>query len=449
MNANNDHDNKPMHEAPHEVDSDHELDFELPAPPRFSGARIGMTLGAVVVVIGVAFGVTYAAKREKHASLMASTKEMTAEHLKVDVVLPKVSSSDRALALPGSIEPRAETTLYPQSNGYVKRWLVDIGDKVKKDDLLAEIDTPELDQQIQQAEAQLTQVQAQVIQAKANAGLAQADFARYKALTPTGVTSEAELDQKKAQAEVSEANVNVANAAVSSQQANIRRLHQLKSFSRVIAPFDGKITQRWAEKGSLVTPGNGTPLFHIAAIDPARVFIQIPQDVVPSIKPDIEATVSIREYPNKEFVGKITRSSGQLDAVSRTMRTEVAVPNPNGELVPGMFANIALKLPAPHRVLEVPSTAIVSDARGVFAAVVTPENTIHITPVVIERDTGATIEVASGLREGDRVVKIASSQLIEGLSVEVGAAVPMTSSLPMTSSSAKPAAPATSAKQER
>jgi len=408
--------------SPSAADEDHQLDFELPAPPKFSGAKIGMSVGAVIAVVVVAFGVTYASKREKTTALNSSTSEISSQHIHVDVVMPKVTQSDRALTLPGSIEPMAETTLYPQANGYVRRFVVDIGDSVKKDQMLAEIDTPELDQQIQQADAMLLQVQAQVLQAKANQGLAQTDLTRYKALTPSGVTSESELDQKRAQAEVGDANLSVANAAVGAQQANIRRLSQLKSFARVVAPFDGKVTARWAEKGALVTTGNATPLFRVAAIDPARVFIQVPQDVVPSIKAEIPAMISIREYPTKEFAGKISRSSGQLDSASRTMRTEVRVPNPNGELVPGMFANIALTLPAPHKVLEVPSTAVISDARGVFAAIVNPDNTIHIVPVVIERDTGPTIEVSTGLREGDRIAKIASSQLIEGMTVDVSVA---------------------------
>jgi RND family efflux transporter MFP subunit len=401
---------------------EHELDFELPAPPQFSTGKIVVSLSAVLTVIAAAFGVTYAVRREKREALVTSSHEVSSlTH--VDLLSPKVLSSDRALTLLGTIVPSAETTLYPQANGYVRRWLADIGDAVKKDDLLAEIDTPELDQQLQQAEAQLAQVQAQVLQAQANANLAQADLARYKALTPAGVTSEAELDQKRAQGEVSQANVSVASAAVSSQQANIRRLGQLKSFARVVAPFDGKITQRWAEKGALVTLGNATPLFRIASMDPARVFTRVPQDVVPTIKPDVPALVTIREYPNREFQGKVARTSGELDAASRTMMTEVRVPNPGGELVPGMFARIALKLPASHRVLEVPSTAVVSDARGVLVAIVVKdgiEDKIHLAPVVIERDTGATMELSSGITEDDRVVKIATSQLTEGLPVEAG-----------------------------
>jgi RND family efflux transporter MFP subunit len=406
----------------HSAPDEHGTDFELPAPPQISGTKVVLSAGAILTVLAVAFGVTYAARRRRDTEIVQSTEEAIGARTRVDVLAPKVLSSDHALSLIGSISPSAETTLYPQANGYIRSWVVDIGDNVKKGDLLAEVDTPELDQQLQQAEAQRAQAEAQVLQARANAGLAKADLARYKSLTPAGVTSESELDQKRAQADVSLANLEVANAAVAAQEANIRRLNQLKSFARVVAPFEGKITQRWAERGALVTVGNSTPLFHISAMDPGRVFIAIPQDVVPSVRPDTPAQVLVREFPDRTFDGKLVRTTGQLDEATRTMKAEVRLPNPKGELVPGMFVRVVLSLPTRHRVLEVPSTAVVSDARGVFVYTVVQDggtDQIHLAPVVIERDVGATMEISSGLSETDAVVKVSSSQLLEGLPVEV------------------------------
>ena len=197
------------------------------------------------------------------------------------------------------------------------------------------------------------------------------------------------------------------------------RLGQLKSFARVTAPFGGTITQRTIETGSLVTAGNATPLYKIAAMDPARVFVQVPQDVAVGVRADVPATVTLREYPGHKFEGKVTRAAGELDPASRTMNTEVRVPNPKGELIAGMYAQVALTLPSSHRVFAVPATALLNDAKGSRVVVVDAESKVHLVPVVVERDTGSSIEIASGIDGGTRVVKLASSELSEGKIVEV------------------------------
>jgi RND family efflux transporter MFP subunit len=295
---------------------------------------------------------------------------------------------------------------------------VDIGDKVKKGQLLAEIETPELDQELAQAQAQLLQTEAQLQQAKANHNLAKANLARSERLAPSGVVSRAELEQGQAQAEVGEANVRVAEANVAAQRANIRRIGQLKAFARVTAPFAGTVTQRSVEIGSLVTAGNGQPLFRVAAMDPARIFVQVPQDVAPSVRPGVATDVRVREYPGRKFAGKVTRAAGELDATTRTMNTEIRVPNPEGALIAGMYADVELTLPIPHQVLELPATALLSDARGQRVAVV-EGGKLHLSPVVVERDNGATIDISSGLARTDTVVKIGSAALVEGMAVDV------------------------------
>jgi RND family efflux transporter MFP subunit len=218
---------------------------------------------------------------------------------------------------------------------------------------------------------------------------------------------------------VDEATVNVSDAAIAAQQANIRRLTQLKSFSHVTAPFGGTITQRWVENGALVTAGNGQPLYKIAEMDPARVFIQVPQDVAPSIRPGLDAKVIVREYPGRPFDGKISRAAGELDPATRTMNTEVRVPNGDGALIAGMYAEVALTLPLPHRVFELPATALMTDAKGVRVAVIDADSKVHLVAVVVERDTGTAIEIASGLTGTERVAKLASPMFSEGRPVEV------------------------------
>jgi RND family efflux transporter MFP subunit len=397
----------------------HELGFDLPAPAAVSKGRATWLVLAALAALGVAFALAYLPKRRERADLAEATQVAGTADLRVETIEPKVGSSDRAMSLPGSVQPLQETVLYARASGYIRKWYVDIGDKVKADALLAEVETPELDQELDQARAQLLQAQAALVQSKANRELSKANLTRYKALIPAGVVSQADLDQRQAQSQVDEATVSVSQAAIAAQEANIRRLTQLKSFSRVVAPFGGTITQRWVENGALVTAGNGQPLYKIADMDPARVFIQVPQDVAPSIRPDVSAIVHIREYPGRTFDGKISRAAGELDPATRTMNTEVRVPNADGALIAGMYAEVALTLPAPHRVFEIPATALITDAKGVRVAVIDASSKIHLVPVVVERDTGPMIEIASGLTGGERIAKIASGAFSEGRPVEV------------------------------
>ena len=397
----------------------HDLGFDLPQPAVVSRTRVVVLGLAGVGVLAVAFVVGYLPRRADRAALVEANQVAGGALLTVDVVTPKASSSDRALSLPGSVQPLEETVVYARASGYVRKWYADIGDKVKDGQLLAELDTPELDQELDQARAQLLQAQATLVQSKANRGLSQTNLQRYVKLAPSGVVSQADLDQRQAMAEVDEANVSVAQASVAAQQANMRRLTQLKSFARVTAPFGGTVTQRTVEVGSLVTSGNGQPMYKVAAMDPARVFVQVPQDVAGSVRAGVPAAVTLREYPGRSFGGTVARAAGELDPATRTMNTEVRVPNGDGALLAGMYAQVALNLPSSHRVFEIPATALMSDAHGSRVAVVDAASKIHLITVVVERDTGPTVEIASGLTGTERVAKLASSQFVEDKLVDV------------------------------
>lgn len=396
-----------------------DLGFDLPPPAAMSRSR-GLAIGGVAVgLLAAAFAIGYLPRRAERAALVESTSAGESALLRVQVVTPKPGTSDRAISLPGSVQPLEETTIYARASGYVRKWYVDIGDKVQDSQLLAELDTPELDQELDQARAQLMQAQATLVQSRANRELSQANLVRYKQLAPSGVVSRAELDQRQAMAQVDDANVQVAEAAIAAQQANIRRITQLKAFSKVTAPFAGTVTQRTIEIGSLVSAGNGQPMFKVASMDPARVFVQVPQDVAPGVRAGVAGTVGVREYPGRSFAGTVSRAAGELDAATRTMTTEVRVPNPDGLLIAGMYAQVNFTLPSPHRVFELPATALMSDAKGNRVAIVDDAQQVHFVPVVIERDTGPTIEVASGLAGTERVAKLASAQFVEGRRVEV------------------------------
>ncbi len=397
----------------------HELGFDLPQPAAISRTRV-LVLGLLGVgVLGAAFVVGYLPRRADRAALVQANQVAGGVLLSVDVMTPKASSSDRALSLPGSVQPLEETVVYARASGYVRKWYADIGDKVKDGQLLAELDTPELDQELDQARAQLLQAQATLVQSKANRGLSQTNLQRYVKLAPSGVVSQADLDQRHAMAEVDEANVSVAQASIAAQQANMRRLTQLKSFAKVTAPFGGTVTQRTIEVGSLVTSGNGQPMYKVAAMDPARVFVQVPQDVAGSVRAGVSAAVTLREYPGRAFAGTVARAAGELDPMTRTMNTEVRVPNGDSALLAGMYAQVALTLPSSHRVFEIPATALMSDAHGSRVAVVDAASKIHLVQVVVERDTGPTVEIASGLTGTERVAKLASSQFVEDRLVDV------------------------------
>ncbi|HEY5146918.1 MAG TPA: efflux RND transporter periplasmic adaptor subunit [Polyangiaceae bacterium] len=405
------------HDRPH--GRAHELGFDLPAPTKISKAWAVFAVVGAAVVLGAAFAVGYVPRHRERLALEEAAQGVAGAAMRVSVIAPKIGSSDRAVVLPGSVQPLQETVLYARASGFVRRWLVDMGDKVTEGQLLAEIETPELDQELEQARAVLAQAQPTLARSKANRELSGANLKRYQQLTPVGVASQADLDQRQAQAQVDEANVSVAQATIDAQQANIRRLTQLKAFARVTAPFAGTVTQRWVEIGALVTAGNGQPLYRVAALDPARVFVQVPQDVAPGVRADLPATVLVREYPGRSFQGKVARSAGELDSATRTMNTEVRVPNGDGALIAGMYAQVALTLPSPHRVFELPATALMSDANGLRVATVDDDSKIHLIPVVVERDTGTSIELSSGLTGGERVVKLASAEFVEGGPVDV------------------------------
>jgi RND family efflux transporter MFP subunit len=396
----------------------HELGFELPPPATLSPTR-ALLFGAVAVgVLGVAFLVAWLPRHKAQGSLAQETTEAEHAGMRVNVISPKVMSSDRALVLPGTVAPLASITINSRANGYVKKWYVDIGDRVKENDLLAELETPDLDQQIAQSRAQLVQTQANVQQAVANADFSKANLERYEQLTAQGLAAQQDLDQKRAQAKVDQASVAVAKANVDAQRSSLGQLEQQKSFARVTAPFAGTITSRSVDVGALVTAGTGTPLFTLVAVDPVRVFVPVPQDVAPSLRTGAPAEVDVREYPGRKFLGTITRTAGALDPTTRTMNTEVRVPNADNALLAGMYAEVLLSLPNPHKVYEVPATAVFEDSHGVRLAVVGEGNRVKMTKVVLERDTGPTVLVSTGIDESARIVSIARAEITDGTVVE-------------------------------
>jgi RND family efflux transporter MFP subunit len=339
----------------------------------------------------------------------------------VDVVIARAATAGQDLVLPGETAAWYETTIYARVNGYVAKWLVDIGDRVNKGQVLATIETPELDAELEAARAQLRASEAQVGARKAEAEFSKTTNERWRD-SPKGVVSDQERESKKADYESSEARLYAANAQVNLDKSKVDQYNALAEFKQVKAPFDGTITERKIDIGNLVTAGSGpatTPLYRMAQTDPLRVFVDVPQSASGELMnagapAEIRATGAVGGV----FSGKIARSAESINAQARTMRVEVDMPNATHTLVPGMYVNIAFRLP-PRGLVEVPAAALIFRASGTQVAQVDASGTIHFENVVIARDNGSLVELGSGVRPGDRLVLNISSQIAAGQTVAV------------------------------
>jgi membrane fusion protein (multidrug efflux system) len=326
----------------------------------------------------------------------------------VNVVTLRRAAATAELVLPASLIPLQEAALYARTTGYLQKRLVDIGDRVTAGQTLAVIDSPEVDQQFNQAQAALGQ-------ARANAELAAATATRWQGLIKQQAVSQQDAEEKVAAA-------NAARASVQAAEAEVARLAQMKNFCTVVAPFDGVVSTRGPDIGALITPdANRTPLFRIVQQTTLRVYANIPQAYVRTIRPGLDVDVLINEFPGRAFGGKVTRIAGALDAGSRTLQAEVQLPNEQGELLPGMYAQLRFRLTSAEPLLLVPSNAAIIRADGKWLAVVENGNRIKLHAVEFGRDFGAEIEIRSGLAEGTRVVANPSDFLTDGLLVEVAA----------------------------
>jgi RND family efflux transporter MFP subunit len=334
----------------------------------------------------------------------------------VDVVVAQPASVGQDLVLPGQTAAWYETTIYARVNGYVAKWMVDIGDHVKKGQVLATIETPELDAELGAAKAALKASEAQVAARAAEAEFSKTTHERWKD-APKGVVSEQERESKKADYQSSEARLYAANAQVALDRSRVDQYSALTEFKRVIAPFDGTITERKIDVGNLVTAGSGpttTPLYRMSQTDPLRIFVDVPQSAAGELmNPGVPAEIRATGAVGGAFSGKIARSAESISAQARTMRVEVDMPNGDHRLVPGMYVNVAFRL-QPRGLVEVPAAALIFRASGSQVAKVDANSRIEFQPVTIARDNGSLVELASGVNAGDRLVLNISSQIASG-----------------------------------
>jgi RND family efflux transporter MFP subunit len=338
----------------------------------------------------------------------------------VDVVIARPASAGQDLVLPGQTAAWYDTTIYARVNGYVAKWSVDIGDHVKKGQVLATIETPELDAELRAALAQLQASQAQVVARKAEAEFSRTTNERWRD-SPKGVVSDQEREAKKADYESAGARLFAATAQVALDKARVEQYRASAEFKVVTAPFDGTITERKIDVGNLVTAGSTsttTPLYKISQNDPLRVFVDVPQSVAAELmKPGAPAEVR-PEAAAGVVIGQVTRSAEAINAQARTMRVEVDIPNGAHSLVPGMYVNVAFRLQA-RGLVEVPASALVFRANGAEVARVGADNKVSFHGVRIGRDNGSMVELASGVAAGDRLVLNISSQIAAGETVTV------------------------------
>ncbi|HSB75489.1 MAG TPA: efflux RND transporter periplasmic adaptor subunit [Terriglobales bacterium] len=346
-------------------------------------------------------------RRSERRVLARQTEEMAIPY--VSVIHATAVSGDAGLVLPGTIEAYVQSPIYARTSGYLKAWYKDIGSRVKKGELLAEIDTPEVDQQLAQARADLAT-------AKANARLAAITAERYQGLLKTDSVSQQEVDNAQGE--------NAARqAAVQSAEANVRRLAELESFKHVYAPFSGVVTRRNIDIGYLITAGSNAggnrEMFDLAQTDPLRVYVSVPQSQSGLMRRGLKACLQLNESPGRSFCGQVVRTADAIDPGTRTLLTEVDVPNPSGVLRPGAYAEVHFAAEPSGKRLSLPINALLFRPEGTMAAVVGAGSRIQLQRITIGRDYGSSVEVLEGLAPEDAVVVNPPDSLEEGEAVVV------------------------------
>jgi len=379
-----------------------------PRRPRLSGvSKVVLGLAVLLLIAGAVVYRGVTTRVRAAAAVKTDTNELAVPS--VSLAQPKRGAPQEETVLPGNIQAFIDAPIYARTNGYLKTWYVDIGGKVKSGQLLAEIDTPELDQQLQQARADLAT-------AKANYDLAQTTAARYEFLLQSDSVAKQDVDNAVGDAHAKK-------AMVDSATDNVKRLEQLQSFEKVYAPFDGVLTARNTDIGQLIGSGSGSgakELFHVAAIHTLRVYINVPQIYSPAAVPGVQVYLTLPQFPGRRFPGKLVRTAEAIDQASRTLLTEVDVANPTGEILPGAYAEVHVKLPSATSTVVIPVTSLIFRSEGLRVGVVRNGHAFML-PIVLGRDFGTEVEVVSGLDGSEKVITNPPDSLVEGQQVRSAA----------------------------
>jgi RND family efflux transporter MFP subunit len=376
----------------------------MPKKPGLSkGIWMAVGVVAVIILLVIVFGILARSKSEHTLEKETAIAAIPS----VNVIYPAPSTLSSEIALPGSTQAFTDTPIYSRTSGYLKSWYFDIGTHVRKGQLMALIETPEVDQQLQVAQADLKSAQA-------NLDLANVTSSRYQNLLKTNSVSKQETD-------VAMSDASAKKAAVDAAMAAVRRLEQLQSFEKVYAPFDGIVTVRNVDIGALIQAGENTAakeLFHLAAIGKIRVFVSVPEAYSAAVKNGGKATLTLDEYPGRSFEGTITRNSSAIDQATRTLNVEVDIDNPKGELLPGAYVFVHFKVPEHAASVMIPSNTLLFRAEGLRVGVVR-DGRVQLVPVTIGKDAGANVEISSGVTKDDEVILNPSDSLASGQEVQV------------------------------
>ena len=362
--------------------------------------------GLILLVVALVLAVWGVASRVHSRSELG--KETTNEAVPVVIVQkPAASPPSEDLVLPGNVQAFVEAPLFARTSGYLRNWYTDIGEPVKKGQLMAEIDSPEIDQQLKQARADLAT-------AKANADLARITDVRWKGLLANQAVSQQDADTRAGQAAAS-------GAQATSAQANVARLEELESFKRILAPFDGIVTARNTDIGALIAAGqtSGNALFRVADTQKLRIYIDVPEPYAPKTKPGVEVELLFNEHPGKQFPATLVRTARALDPTQRTLRVELQVDNSQGELFPGAYTEAHFKIPGRTTSVRVPATALIFRAKGLQIATVGSDNKAHLRTIIQGRDFGTSVEVLSGVNAEELVIINPPDSLADGGAVKI------------------------------
>ena len=372
--------------------------------PKSHRLRIVVVLLLLLVLGGV---LSLGRRISERKALAAETEKLALTT--VAVVKPSAEPGSDELVLPAQLQAYVESPIYSRTNGYLLHWYKDMGSHVKKGDLLADIDTPEVDQELSQAKAARDQIAAQQELAKTSAE-------RWTNLRKTDSVSQQEADQEINAYKQSQANLAAA-------EANVRRLQQMESFKRIYAPFSGVITQRNTDMGALINAGSSGQkgLFNLAQVDPLRVYVSVPQTYSPSVRAGMAAYIQLEEYPGQKFSGKVARSADAIDPATRTLLTEVDVDNHDGRLLPGAYAQVHFAVPVQTVRMAIPVNALLFRPEGPRVAVVGSDQKIQLRAVIIGRDFGTRLEILGGLNATDNIVVNPPDSLEDGQQVRVKA----------------------------
>ncbi len=391
------------------MDSEHNHAASSHAQPAKRGGRLALWLVVFAIVVAALVAAGIIPRLNSRAALRTETDQLATPS--VVVVRPKLSQSAQEVVLPATIMPWTDAPIYARTNGYLRRWYADIGAQVRSGQLLAEIDTPELDQQLSQARADLAT-------AKANFELAGITAARYRDLLKTDSVSKQDADN-------AEGDYAAKRAIVQSADANVKRLEDLQSFEKIYAPFDGVITARNIDVGALIDAGSSggaapaRELFHLAATRRLRVYVNVPQPYSQAARPGLTAELRLPEFPGRHFTGTLINTASAIDLATRTLLAQFEVPNPSGELLSGAYAEMHLKLAADQPAYILPVNTLLFRSEGLRVVAVGPDSKVVLMPITLGRDFGNEVEVITGLHGDEQVIKDPPDSIVPGELVRV------------------------------